>query len=417
MKSVDYDVIILGGGSAGIVSGVMAGSLKLRVLMIEKHQMGGECLNTGCVPSKALLHAARTARIMRTASAVGLMDYPIGRKEAAGALNWARSAIGAVRNADASEKMLRDCGIEIRLGDARFADQHTIILEGQRLQASDFILATGSSPRVPDIPGLEDVQFRTNQTIFDLDEIPSTLLVVGGGPVGVEMAQAFQLLGSQVTLVQKNSRVLPKEDSELTSLLEERLRQDGVDLRLETSLTSMRLERDQRVATLKRGGETSEVRCGEMLLATGRSPNIDGLNLAAAGVRIENDRIPTDEMLRTSAVHIYACGDLLGDYQFSHMAEYEAKIVVRNIMFSGRQKASFRVAPWTTFTDPELARVGLTEREAQEQGISYDVLRQPFAQDDRALTENEGQGLVKVLTQGIGGKILGRAYLDLARAN
>ena len=405
--SFDYDLIILGGGSAGIVSGVMAAGLKLRVLVIEKYQMGGECLNTGCVPSKALLHAAKTAKLLRTASSVGLKDCPLTREEAAGALQWARSAIARVREADATEELLRQQGAEIRIGDARFVDPHTLVLEGQRLRAGSFILATGSHPYIPDIPGLAEAGFLTNQTLFELDTLPPRLLVIGGGPIGVEMAQAFQMLGSRVTLVQKNDRVLPRDDAEMARLLETYLRQDGMDLRLNTTLQAARREGRERIVSLRQGAETCEVHCDEILIATGRAPNIDGLNLEAAGVRVEKDRIPTDQAFRTSAPHIYACGDLLGEYQFSHMAEFEAKIVARNIAFPGYQNASFRVAPWATFTDPELAHLGVTEEEVQAQGIPYEVFRQPFAQNDRALTDHEVRGCVKVLSQGLSGKILG----------
>jgi pyruvate/2-oxoglutarate dehydrogenase complex dihydrolipoamide dehydrogenase (E3) component len=403
----DYDLIILGGGSAGIVSGVMAGGLKLRVLLIEKEKMGGECLNTGCVPSKALLHAAKTAHMLRTAADIGLKSCTLEREDAADVMAWVRGTIDRVRLADASEALLRQQCVEIRYGNAHFEDPHTLVLDGQRLRASNFILATGSRPAVPDIPGLQDADFHTNQTIFALDAIPPTLLVVGGGPMGVEMAQAFQRLGSQVTLMEQNDRLLPRDDAELTRELETCLRQEGMNIRLNASLRSIRREGEERIATLVQGMETAEVRCNAILLAVGRAPNIEGLNLAAAGVRVAKERIPTDAALRTSAPHIYACGDLLGECQFSHMAEYEAKTVVRNIVFPGAQRASFRVAPWTTFTDPELAHVGLTEEEARRQGLSYDVLRQPFSQDDRALAEHEGKGWVKVLTQGMGGKILG----------
>ncbi len=411
MSHYDYDIIILGGGSAGMVASVMAGALKMRVLVIEKGKLGGECLNTGCVPSKALLHAAKTARILRTASQIGLQDSAIGREEAAGVLPWVRGTIDRVRIADATEDLMRENGAEIRHGDAHFADPHTLLLDGERLTAANFILATGSHPVLPDVSGLPEAGAHTNQTIFDLNAIPASLLVVGGGPIGVEMAQAFQLLGSQVTLVQKGARLLPRDDAELAFELEKYLRQDGIDLRLNTELIAVRKEGEERVVTLREGEETSEIRCAEILIGVGRAPNIDGLNLEVAGVRVEKDRIPTDDALRTSAPHIYACGDLLGEYQFSHMAEFEAKTVVRNIVFPGSAKASFRVAPWTTFTDPEVAHVGLTEEEATDRGLIYEVVRQPFAQDDRALTDNDSRGFVKVLTQGMSGKILGAHIL------
>ncbi len=407
MTKTDYDIVILGGGSAGIVSGVMAGGLKMRVLLIEKSKMGGECLNTGCVPSKALLHAAKTARAMRDAGDIGLKNCALERADAAGVMRWVRGMIDRVRVADATEDLLRQNGVEIRHGDAHFEDPHTIVLDGERVRAEHFILATGSHPIVPDIPGLAEAGFRTNQTLFDLDAIPASLLVVGGGPIGVEMAQAFQGLGSQVTLVQKEARLLPSDDAELTGELTHILRQDGMDILLNREVTAVRREGVGRVVALRQGTETREVTCEELLISVGRAPNIEGLNLEAAGVRATAKGIPTDATLRTSAAHIYACGDLLGEHQFSHMAEFEAKIVVRNIVFPGSANASFRVAPWATFTDPELAHVGLTEEEAHERGIAYEVYRQPFAQDDRALTDNADKGLVKVLTQGIGGKILG----------
>ncbi len=407
MKRYDYDIIILGGGSAGIVAGVMAGGLKMRVLLIEKGKMGGECLNTGCVPSKALLHAAKTARLIRRAGEIGLKSSAIGREETSGVLNWVRETIDRVRVADATEDLLRQNGVEIRHGDAHFTDPHTLLLEGAPLTAANFILATGSRPALPALPGLPGTGVLTNQTVFDLQTVPESLLVVGGGPIGVEMAQAFQLLGSRVTLVQKADRLLPRDDAELSHELERWLREDGIDIRLRTELVALRMDGEKKAAALRQDGEESEQSYSEVVLGTGRQPNIEGLSLEAAGVRVEQDRVPTDAALRTSASHIYVCGDLLGEYQFSHEAEYEAKTVVRNIVFPGSTKVSFRAAPWTTFTDPEVAHVGLTEEEAKQRGLNYEVYRQPFAQDDRALTDNEGRGFVKALTQGIGGKILG----------
>jgi pyruvate/2-oxoglutarate dehydrogenase complex dihydrolipoamide dehydrogenase (E3) component len=403
----DYDIVILGGGSAGIVSGVMAGGLGMRVLLIEKEKMGGECLNTGCVPSKALLHAARVAHTLRTAASVGLRAKAVARGDTAGVMRHVRAAIDAVREADATEALLQKYGVEIRQGDARFEDEHTLNLAGVRIRMANTILATGSRPALPDIPGLEETGYRTNQTLFDLEAIPETLLVVGGGPVGVEMAQAFQRLGSRVTLVQKAARLLPRDDAELVAALENRLREEGVDLRLNASLASVRQEAGRRIAVVTQAGQTDAAPCEEILVAIGRVPNTEGLDLPAAGVAFDSQGVPVDSVLRTSAPSIYACGDLLGRYQFSHMAEYEAKIVVRNIVFPGASRTTFRVAPWATFTDPELAHVGLTEEEAKAKGIAYEVYRQPFAQNDRALTDNEGIGLVKVLAQGLGGRILG----------
>lgn len=407
MTVYDYDLVILGGGAAGIVSGVMAGGLKLHTLLIENNKLGGECSHTGCVPSKALLHAAKIAKQLRTASAIGLKDTSLTCNDASGVLRWVRETVKNVAVADDSESLLKKQGTEIRIGNAHFIDPHTIDLDGQTITASNFILATGSHPLIPDIPGLDEVRFHTNQTIFNLNAIPDHLLVVGGGPVGVEMAQAFQLLGSNVTLVQRNSRILLDDDVELTCSLEKCLREDGIDLRLDTTVTEVKMVDNKKVAILSDKDIQSELNFDEILMAAGRGPNVEGLNLQAAGVDVATHSIPTDDALRTSASHIYACGDLLGKFQYSHMAEYEAKIVVRNIAFPGTQKASFELTPWTTFTEPELAHIGLTEEQARDKVKDIDVLRQPFSQDDRALVDSEARGMVKVITHGLSGKILG----------
>ena len=403
----DYDIIILGGGSAGIVSGVMAGALGMRVLLIEKGKMGGECLNTGCVPSKALLHAARVAHTLRTAGEAGLKTISVTREDAAGVMRHVRETIHTVEGADATAKLLTDNGVEIRHGSASFADPHMLHLDGKKLTAASFILATGSSPAPLDIPGLEGVGYQTNQTVFELDAIPESLLVIGGGPNGVEMAQAFSRLGSRVTLVQNRERLLPRDDVELASALAAVLREEGIDIRFSASVESVRGENGRKIAVIKQHDDRHEVACEEILTTVGRVPNTAGLNLEAAGVKYTAKNVKTNPSLQTTTPHIYACGDLLGHDQFSHMAEYEAKTVVRNIIFPGESRADFHLSPWATFTDPEVVHLGLTEEEAKAQGLAYEVYRQPFAQNDRAITDNETQGFVKVLTAGLAGKILG----------
>lgn len=403
----DYDIIILGGGSAGIVSGVMAGALGMRVLLIEKGKMGGECLNTGCVPSKALLHAARVAHTLRTADQAGLKSVSVTREDAASVMRRVRETIETVEGADATAKLLTDNGVEIRHGSASFADPHTLLLDGERLTAAHFILATGSSPAPLDIPGLAEAGYLTNQTVFDLDAIPEALLVIGGGPNGVEMAQAFSRLGSRVTLVQNRERLLPRDDVELASALAAVLREEGIDIRFSASVESVHGGNGRKVAVVKQHDGRAEIVCDEILATVGRAPNTAGLNLEAAGVDYDSKNVKTNGKLQTSAAHIYACGDLLGHDQFSHMAEYEAKTVVRNIIFPGESRADFGLSPWATFTDPEVVHLGLTEEEARAEGLAYEVYRQPFAQNDRAITDNETRGFVKVLTTGLGGKLLG----------
>jgi pyruvate/2-oxoglutarate dehydrogenase complex dihydrolipoamide dehydrogenase (E3) component len=407
MAKYDYDIIILGGGSAGIVSGVMAGALGMRVLLIEKGKMGGECLNTGCVPSKALIHAARVAHTLRTAGECGLKSVGVSREDAAGVMAHVRATIKAVEGADATVKLLEDNGVEIRHGAARFTNPHTLEMGGGTLTAANFILATGSSPAPLDVPGLAEAGYLANQTVFDLDAIPESLLVVGGGPNGVEMAQAFRRLGSHVTLVQNRERLLPRDDVALSSALAGILRREGIDIRFDAKVTSVRVEDGRRVATVTQGDGDREVICDEILSTVGRVPNTDGLNLEAAGVAFDGGRVQTDAALRTTTSHIYAGGDLLGHDQFSHLAEYEAKLIVRNIVFPGTTRTDFHIDPWATFTDPEVAHLGLTEEEAKERGLAYEVYTQPFAQNDRAIVEGDAQGFVKILSSGLGGNILG----------
>jgi pyruvate/2-oxoglutarate dehydrogenase complex dihydrolipoamide dehydrogenase (E3) component len=410
----DYDLIILGGGSAGIAAGIVAGQAGLRTLLIEKEKMGGECLNTGCVPSKTLLEAARVAHQMKHAERYGLQPTPLTREQAAGVLRHIRETVSAVEEADGITEHLQQNGVEVRFGDAAFISPDAIeIVErggnAQALTAEHFLLATGSSPARPTIPGLEETGFLTSEDIFGLEEIPETLTVIGGDSIGVEMAQGFARLGSQVTLIEATDRLLPHDDLEAAKALEEALRLEGIDLRLNTEVTGAQLEGSRKVARLEHEGMGAHLSGRHMLVTVGRTPNVDGLNLQAAGVEYDQNGVHVSPTLRTTGPRVWACGDVTGRYQFSHMAEFEARLVVRNILFPFDRKADsgFRLAPWATFTDPEVAHVGLTEEEAKAQGIEYQVYKQPFAQNDRALAAGEGVGFVKVLTTGWQGKVIG----------
>lgn len=413
-RNYDYDFIILGGGSAGIVAGVVAGGAGLRTLLIEKSRMGGQTLNTGCIPSKALLHAAHVAHQMRTADSLGLKPAPLSREDAAGVLRHVRGTLDVVEEADATMEQLRKHNVEIRIGNARFISPDALELvehEGptRLLTAEHFLLATGSSPARPDIPGLAEAGYLTGSEIFHLEEIPETLIVIGGDSVGVEMAQAFARLGSQVTLIDKGPRLLPNDDHEVAETLEKTLRSEGIDVRTGWEARSVRLEAGRKVVRVEQDGFGADVSVAEILMAAGRTPRVEGLDLEAARVEYDAKGVQVNARLHTTSPRIWACGDIVGRYQFSHMAEYESKLVVRNILYPFDQKVDpgFKLAPWATFTDPETAHVGLTEEEAQSKGIHYQVFHQSFRQNDRALTEEESVGFVKVLAAGWQGKILG----------
>ena len=406
-----YDLVVIGGGAAGIVSSVMAGGLHLRVLMIEKHRVGGECLYTGCVPSKALLHAAHTAHKIRHAAEIGLKPVDYSRHDTYAVMEWVKRSIKDVANANQTEAMLRQFNVEIRRGDAHFTSPHTVQLGGEEIYGDHFVLATGSHPYVPEIPGLQNVPYLTNTSIFDLTEVPESLLIVGGGPVGVEMAQAFSRLGSRITLVQRNRRIVPREDARIALSLQQILQDENITILCGAHVTSV-ADTDQGItATVSTDTDICDVVASHILCATGRRPNVEGLQLESAGVEVTSRGITADSRLRTSRKNIYVAGDLLGDWQYSHMAEYEAKLAVRNILFPGASKAKFRVVPRVLFTEPELASVGLTEEEATAQNKTYRVYQKPFTQDDRAITDNAASGEVKVLAHPITGHILGAHIL------
>ncbi len=415
-EAYDYDLVIVGGGSAGIVAGNVAGALGARVALVEKSRIGGECLWTGCVPSKALLHVADTARTMRSAGAeLGLKNVRLSRDDCAGAFGYVRRKIEEVRTNDATEQMLRDFGVDIFFGDSFFMTPHLLRTPQGDLRAAAFLLATGSSPVIPPIRDIKGIGFVTNTTLFDLDHVPASLAVIGGGYIGCEMGQALARLGARVTLIDRGERLLKGEDAELTDILTRTLHEEGIETVFRAKVTAARKnsENGGKVVIVKTAeGAEREIRCEEILVATGRKGNTENLGLETAGVAL-NDAgyVSVDAAGRTSAGHIWACGDVTGQYQFSHMAEHEAKILVRSILFPGSQAVPLDIVPWAIFTDPELAHVGLTEAEAREKHGDIQVLRHSFRQDDRAIVENRTTGLVKVITTGINGKIVGAHVL------
>jgi pyruvate/2-oxoglutarate dehydrogenase complex dihydrolipoamide dehydrogenase (E3) component len=397
-----YEIIVVGGGSAGIVSANVAAALGVRTALVEKDRIGGECLWTGCVPSKALLHAALAA-----APQEGRRARSAGRA----ALQYVRDSILRVKEADATEAMMRDLGVELYTDSTRFVDRRVLQAGDRQLLGRQFILATGSRPAVPEIAGLHEAGYLTNQTVFSLEEIPESLAIIGGGPVGVEMAQAFHRLGAEVTVVQRGARLLPRDDAELTDQLEELLGAEGIHILKEAEVTAVhQSESGKKHLVICQAERTMTVRAAEILVATGRRPNVEELNLQAIGVRYDAKGVWTDARLRTSARNIWACGDVIGRHQFSHMAEHEAKAVVRNALLPFPARVSFDVEPWATFTEPELAHVGLTEAEARAQGRAVRVYRHSFGQDDRALVDDQARGLVKIVAD-TRGRILGAHIL------
>jgi len=410
-------MVVVGGGSAGLVAAAGAAQLGARTLLIERKALGGDCLYTGCVPSKALIASARYAALARRAAEFGFEPAEsefLGGSFASVTRRVGR-VVGAVAERDAPE-VFEKYGVEILFGTPRFVSPRELSVEprdgGPRRQVRGrrFCLSTGSRPAAPPVEGLDEAGFVTNEEVFALAELPRSLVVIGGGPVGVELGQAFARLGSRVTLVQRAGRLLPREDEEVSAFVAESLRGDGVEVLLGAEAWRARREGGGKLLTVRQEGREAELRADEILVAAGRRPNVEGLGLEAAGVEYDGRRVRTDDYLRTTARGIYAAGDVTGRYLFTHAAAYEASVVVRNALFFWplRRRADFRLLPWTTFTDPEAARVGLTEREARERhGAGVRVFRTEFAENDRAQAEGETRGFAKFVCAGRGLRLVG----------
>ncbi len=410
MRRYDYDLITIGAGAGGFVSSKLAAGLGKKVAMIEKDRLGGECTNRGCVPSKALLKAARVAHQARHLSEYGLETTGSFDLSGRHAMRYARQAVTKVYDSHPAS-VFEKLGISVLFGDPRFLDSHRIELKGKVLSAKKFMLCTGSSAAVPPLGGLASVPHYTNENLFDIDELPASLLVLGAGPVGIEMAQAFQRLGSAVTVVAKYDVILPHEDRDLSTMLEGRLSAEGIRFVHEARSVSVATGSGGTVLTVERGGTREDLAAAALLIAVGRKPNTEGLDLEKAGVRYGPVGIVVDDYLRTTAKNIFACGDVTGPYQFSHMTEYQAVTATRNAFLPFKKKANYDTVAWCTFTDPELAHAGLTEAEARERfGGAVTVYRYEYRNTDRGRTDNAEFGMAKYICDKRG-RILGAHIL------
>jgi len=404
------DLIILGGGAGGLVVASVASQLGLKVTLIEaREKLGGDCLHHGCVPSKTLLHCARLVQQQRRAVALGLVAGAEPVVDPAAVNAYIRSVIDTLQVHDDPERF-RAYGCEVLFGHGRFVGPRQVEVNGEVLRAKRLVIATGSSPFIPPVEGLAEAGYLTNEQLFSLDTLPGHLAVLGGGPIGIEMAQAFHRLGSRVTVLMRGDTILQNDDPELAAQLQVVLGEEGVEFVTDSELLRVAKEEDgQRRLYLKVAGEARELLVDELLVATGRKPNVEGLNLEAAGVEAGRKGINVDERLRTANRRIYACGDVCGPYQFTHMAEYQAGIVISNALFRFPKKVDYRIVPWVTYTEPELAGVGLSERQAREQGLEVEVLRFPFRDIDRAVAEGTTVGTTKFVVHK--GRIVGAAIL------
>lgn len=403
-ETMECDICIIGAGSGGLSVAAVAASFGVKVVLLEKHKMGGDCLNYGCVPSKALLAASKRAHLMRSPNGFGVAPHDPAIDYSA-VHDHVHSVIAAIQPNDSVERFT-GLGVHVIEAAGRFIDKNTVEAGERKIKARRFVIATGSSPLVPPIPGLDTVPYFTNETIFENQKKIDHLLIVGGGPIGMELAQAHRRLGSRVTVLE-GAKALGKDDPELTKVVLEHLRAEGIDIREGTLVTRVEEAGGKIRVHVKVGDSEDMVEGSHILIAAGRKPNVDDLGLDKAGVKYDKRGIKTDSGLVTSNSKVYAIGDVIGGLQFTHVANYHAGIVIRKALFRHPfAKVDETVIPWVTFTDPELAHVGLSEDQAVEKHGKVSVLRWPYHENDRAQAERATSGHVKVVTDKKG-RILG----------
>lgn len=393
-----YHLVVIGAGTAGLVSAAGAAGLGAKVAIIERHLMGGDCLNVGCVPSKGVIRASRAWQDARQAAERFGGPGTDGAGDFGAAMERMRRIRAGISVHDSAARF-RGLGIDVFLGDGRFTGPDAVEVGGKRLRFRRAVIATGARAAVPPIPGLAEAGYLTNETIFNLTELPASLAVIGGGPIGCELAQTFARFGSQVTLIDMEGHVLVREDADAAEVVQKALQRDGV-----------RLELNAKIAEARRGAVVignKEIPADRILVAAGRAPNIEGLGLEAAGVRFTKQGVEVDDHLRTSNKNVFACGDVASRFQFTHVADAQARIVIQNALFFGRSKASALTIPWCTYTTPEIAHVGLYEKDAKERGISVDTLTVPLSSVDRAILDGADEGFLRLHLEKGKDRILG----------
>jgi pyruvate/2-oxoglutarate dehydrogenase complex dihydrolipoamide dehydrogenase (E3) component len=389
-----YDLIVIGGGTAGLVTAMGAAGLGARVALVERGLLGGDCLNVGCVPSKAVLRSARAVREVRTAAAFGIR-VEARRADFGAVMARMRERRASLAQHDSAAR-LAAAGVDVFFGTAAFADPRHIVVDGTRLRFLRAVIATGGRPIAPPVPGLAESSYLTNENVFWLTNLPERLLVIGAGPIGCEMAQALALLGSEVTVVDVADRVLPREDADASAIVSRRMRDDGVHFELGVRLTEVRRVARGASVAWERDGRRSDVVVDAILVAAGRAPNIEELNLEAAGVRAGKEGVEVDDRMRTSNPRIYAAGDVASPFKFTHAADAMARLVIQNALFFGRRRVSSLVIPWCTYTFPEVAHAGITADEARNAGRRVATTTVPFANVDRAVLDEETDGFVRI---------------------
>jgi pyruvate/2-oxoglutarate dehydrogenase complex dihydrolipoamide dehydrogenase (E3) component len=408
-----YDLVVIGAGTAGLVvaAGAAGLGLGLKVALIEKSLMGGDCLNVGCVPSKCVIRSSRVVADMRDAAPFGVQPPDRITIDFAAVMQRMRQIRAGISHHDSAERFRR-LGIDVFLGNAGFVSRDAIAVNGNQLRFKKAVIATGARATRPRVPGLAEAGYLTNETVFSLTERPQRLAVIGGGPIGCELAQAFHRLGSEVTILHKNGHLLDREDADAAEIIQQQFLQENLNLILDCTLEQVEKTDAGKVIHYRQNGAVKIVMVDEILVGAGRTPNVDGLNLEVVGVEYDARRgVVVNDHLQTTNPRIFAAGDICMNWKFTHAADAAARIVIKNALFSpfglGRSKLSNLVMPWVTYTDPEIAHVGLYEQEAQAKGIETNTIKIPFSSVDRALADGESEGFVKILHRQGSDEILG----------
>ncbi|MFW7377605.1 MAG: dihydrolipoyl dehydrogenase family protein [Oligoflexus sp.] len=409
-----YNNVVIGAGSAGLISAYISAAVKAKVALIEKHKMGGDCLNFGCVPSKALIRTARFVHDIRRHAELGVKSASC-EVDLAQVMDRVKQKIATIEPHDSIERYT-SLGVECVTGHAEIVDPHTVKVKNQILKTNNIILAMGASPAVPPIKGLEQITYRSSDNLWDMRDLPKRFIVLGGGPIGCEMAQAFARLGSQVTQIEMGRRILEREDEDIASFVIQRFQEEGIKLLTQAKATEVRIvEGSEKILICDTPQGEIKVPFDEILIAVGRKANTGGFNWENLGIELNpNGTIKVDEYLRTHQKNIYACGDLISPYQFTHTASHQAWYCAVNSLFSPLKKfkVDYSVIPWCTFTDPEIAQVGMNETMAKQMGIDYEVTSYDMSDLDRAITESENYGVLKVLTKPGSDKIIGATIVS-----
>jgi pyruvate/2-oxoglutarate dehydrogenase complex dihydrolipoamide dehydrogenase (E3) component len=418
MASHDFDIGILGGGSAGLTVASGAAQLGAKTLLVEKDkELGGDCLHFGCVPSKTLIRTAQVYHLMKNSAQFGLPQAEVRPVDFQEVSKRIQSVIGTIQKYDSEERFCK-LGVRVEFGHSTFIDKNTIQLNGKKYSAKKWVIATGSSPSIPAVVGLNKTPYITNREIYSLERLPKSMIVLGAGPLAIEMAQAFGRLGTKVSVIQRGGQILSKEDRDMADQVMNVLREEGVTFYLDSSVITVQDLGDEREVAIKKAGNQSIVLRGEILLvAMGRDANVEGLGLKEIGVEFDKRGLKVDKRLRTSQKHIFAAGDVTGEYQFTHAAGYEGGIVISNAIFHLPRHVDYTFFPWCTYTDPELASIGMNERGAVSAGIKHSIWTEEFKDNDRSLAEGEHVGKIKMILdekeRPLGVQILGPRAGDL----